>query len=477
MPESIDRIFTPEDSDAHVERQLNENEADYVAPKQESRHTPAENDNIRREAVRHALNPESQSEGIGVTNVLALIESEALKNKSPKEIIRNVAGYANEILTQTLKYEDCETLYKGPASIVPKGEIKTAYELMQNQTGYSRKDIALINDFINKYETDELTKNELESLKNDVINVYANRNQIQDLWRQENRNSKFQAPGGSGLVRWYINHEGRILDSKKTKAQNKIIDSALKYISHPDRDKEPEKYVKSLIEYEGDPPYISTILPDSLIIGSSGKLEGAVEVKAYLPEEVKALVKTLEEVEKLESQRELPGSKEEGVRLSKLSKYNRQGLSVTISSEEFSSMGGMRLGADIDGIRKFITISNSPDTSQSLKYDMVDSVTGEVHQEEFEHPVILRLPRDVADEDIKKLGGLSEKFGYKNVIIQKIPFGSNDINMLAYTYFSKMGLENERKTREESQVAQRLKDRFPGLIETLKDDKLWFKKE
>ena len=117
----------------------------------------------------------------------------------------------------------------------------------------------------------------------------------------------------------------------------------------------------------------------------------------------------------------------------------RKGLQVFVTPKGTGgsdSTLGMRLGTDVDGLRRMVSVINKNPTS----VDVIDSTTAEVSINTNylkEYPVIIRVPSDIHDEDITRFFVICDKLSYKNIFIQKLPFTSEDINTLAGRYIER----------------------------------------
>lgn len=147
--------------------------------------------------------------------------------------------------------------------------------------------------------------------------------------------------------------------------------------------------------------YTESVMPDAFL----SDLRGFVEVKAYMPYELKAWIDHL-------------------IRTGE--------LSFSASDEELKAHGGvfhphasgdLHLGADLLAEIEFI---------DNLRAGHKED--GELGLDSI---VILRFPSDSPDESLKELGlYLHEKAHLQNVIIQKLPFSSEELTTLAIEIFA-----------------------------------------
>lgn len=139
-----------------------------------------------------------------------------------------------------------------------------------------------------------------------------------------------------------------------------------------------------------------TVEPDGVLANTKmNRYTGIVEVKTYTVAEVQALISGLK------------------------ARTNTPETVSTISSTQANvEIAGpiqqMALGADLEGEFQYLA-NNIISNKESSTLDML---------------AVLRFPEDIPDALLVELGGFLEKAHYK-VIIQKIPFTNEEINMLA----------------------------------------------
>jgi hypothetical protein len=351
--------------------------------------------------------------------------------------VNNIRGLCGEILSKGLGLEDCETPYVSPGSELDltNTEVKDVQEFFGSQEG-ARKDILLIKYFFDQKMVGEaggykqLTDEEYSSTGERIVEALSNYHDVRSMWKEYNPKRKGFPPNNE-LVRWYVNAmEHTNPDAKKkSKDKNRLIDDAMQFKGHT-----PKQIVKKHLPDNEEKPsvlYEETTLPDQFIT-KDGNIVGSVEVKAYTPREFKEWIDQLETDLETESGRDsLTDS------ILNIGKLGRNGLQTYITPENgmpetTTTVGGMRLGFNVDAIRKLIRVANKePDM-----IDRVDPKTAEVTQEENnkEYPVILRVPSDIPDEDIHRLGNIIEKLEYRNIVVQKLPFSVTELHQLGHGY-------------------------------------------
>ena len=135
--------------------------------------------------------------------------------------------------------------------------------------------------------------------------------------------------------------------------------------------------------------YEEGVVPDAFAIDLDSNILGLVEVKAYLPREVEIMVTNIRN-----SERRVPRTH--------------------VSTE----IGEMDLGVDLDREVKFVDIIRTNGFSQSVALNE-------------KAVIILRFPKDSSDEYLKEYGKIIVDYGFVNVLIQKLPFSSEEITQLS----------------------------------------------
>jgi hypothetical protein len=138
-----------------------------------------------------------------------------------------------------------------------------------------------------------------------------------------------------------------------------------------------------------------TVIPDAALVSAGGEAAGFVEVKAYFPDELEALVDYLRSRQKagrMVSPKGLIG-------------IRRDGKTRTFS-----------LGVDLDGEILFV------DTFRQAGYGLEPLGAA--------MPAVLRFPKDNSDEQLKRFGEILTTLHYPNVVIQKLPITSGELSRL-----------------------------------------------
>jgi hypothetical protein len=370
------------------------------------------------------------------------------KGAAPKDIsftpqeyarafVNNIRGFSGEILSKSLDLEFCKTSY-----VTPKFEQNLSNAKVMDPQEYfgtdesARKDILLVEYYFKQHMTGEaggypsLSKEEYEKTGLYITEALTHYQDLLTEWKKENKGW----PGSSTLIRWYIDKMEPYDDQgkNKKKERNRLIDDALQFKSHT-----PKQIAKThLPDGEEKTPlmYEETALPDQFIV-KDGKIAGAVEVKAYTPEEFRIWVGQLEA--NLETEQKLDTLTDSIIKTGRLGRNSLQ--TYIYPGEELpkdvTATEGMRLGVNIDGIRKLVQIANN----EPFVIDKVDPETAEVTQEDYnkEYPVVIRVPSDINEADIERMGRVIERLGYANVALQKLPFSVKDLHELGYAYLNR----------------------------------------
>jgi|GEM_PF-6764075 len=461
---SQNRLYSPYDSEVYRAEKAEQNIMP-TSPNEISHpleiQTTEQRNLSRREAVRKVAELPNVSE-----EVYSIVKEAVEKNKSREDIINMLIGYSARILSQGLSVDKCRTIYKSTEiGVLPHTCIPTPEYLDIKYNVPQRKDLVLLAHFFDmeapklnpkKGSPNHLEEEQIQQTKNDVLYVLSNYKQVLSDWVKENR---IQEPKvqREQLIRWYIGHKHHKPEGAASKTQNVMINEAFRYISYNEKEVE-----KSILTNFHDPVYMETSIPPTLLIDKNDTVVGAIEITAYSKNEVKALADVLEKITDLTYKREDPI--EDHDRMMLLDSYDLRGLQVNIPKDyKDKNVAGMRLGLNISGIRNFIQIVNHP-KSDRFRYDLIDPHTGEVKSLR-EAPVFWRLPDDIPDEEIDKLGRLATKLGYSNLIIQKLPFTREDIKILGHALFFKtFKMEKTAKTDALRNKNTQTKDMFSQLI-------------
>ncbi len=460
------RSFGPYDSDIHNAEKAEENivpaSREEISSSVETQ-TPEQRNTTREEAVRKVAEIPNKNEA-----VYSMVKDAAEKNKSVEDVINMLTGYSARILSESLPPEKCRIVYKSAQIGAFPSTDMSATEYFELKYGIpTRKDLALLADFFDMEapklnpETEGrgiLTHEQIQQTKKDVLHVLSNYKQILDEWKNENNATKFGVQREQ-LIRWYIEHEQHKPEGPAGKIQNMVIDEAFRYISYSDKEIE-----KSLLTNFHDPVSLETIIPTSFLLDEKDSVVGAVVMTAYSKYEMKALIDVLERVYNLTGREE--DTLDFHDKVTRLDSYDLRGLQVNIPKDyEDGRVAGMRLGPNITGVRNLIQIVNHPETER-FRYDTINPKTAEVTS--IRDPlVIYRLPDDIPDEDVEKLGSLATKLGYGNLIIQKVPFSRDDVKQLAFALFKNtFPLESTEETCE-------LRKRNGQMFSELGDPATW----
>ncbi len=180
-------------------------------------------------------------------------------------------------------------------------------------------------------------------------------------------------------------------------------------------EKEKSAYVSEVVEgYGGAKPktkseesegaqaglyYKETTMPDAFITHKDGVLAGVVEVKAYSPQEFALYVAKAKENQSLQV-------------FIETEEYNK---ALGVDEEHYG--GGLHLGFDIEGEQRML--------------DILRDATTQAAPLEGSVPVVLRVPSDVANENIKKFRELCLDLGYENVAVQKLPYTFEELQEMS----------------------------------------------
>lgn len=199
--------------------------------------------------------------------------------------------------------------------------------------------------------------------------------------------------------------EGRLKGKKPGILQAAVRDT----IKVPDvvPEKLRDQYISDVIEgYGGSSPspeadagihYEETTIPDAFI-KYHYQIIGAVESKAYSAGEFKLYVDEAKKQRKLH------------VEVS-TERYNE-----FLGAEEEHWGGGINLGFDVEGEQRMVDI-------------LRDSLYGADAMDDYV-PILLRVPADVDNQDIEEYYGLCRELGLENMIVQKLPFSSEELDEL-----------------------------------------------
>lgn len=488
-------VATPEDNSALQEQTASVRYSEPLSSKEVA--------DSKKEAINFIIGANPECQGVNLSNRDTLLElfRDALREykishsghedtpriyetilTKEQAVVARFVGLAGEFLSKPLDTGRCSEIFKTFDSLGTKDlKWQDPHEFLIERTGGSRKDSLLLwyyfetellpnakseNELV---EAGELNKTQLEQVRNAVIHVLNNYQEVLDSWK---KTTKSQRPvGRNELLFWYLEENKMKLPGQKGKKQNSTIINAIDFISHTD---EHEMAVSTL---SGTPSIYNAVkLPDRIGLNSEQKAVSAVEVKAYTPEEFDTWVAVLGRVASLEVTPKNESEEERTERLAELALYDRQGLQVNILD---GSCKGMRLGVDTDGLRLTLNIINGeqPGYVEKKKIDYVDPETAEVTSNVVElYPqIVLRLPSGLSKDSISKLGEAVGNFGIRNLVVEELPFDSKEIRDLAYSMFMYRTLKvNKNNVYDPSKIPAEYKagDAI-NVMNALKDRNYW----
>lgn len=137
--------------------------------------------------------------------------------------------------------------------------------------------------------------------------------------------------------------------------------------------------------------YGDSSMPDSFLVNKDGDIVGFVEVKAYTPFEFETLVNELEELEK---------------------HGGLHGFATEIKNEfgDLLPKVGVSVATEVQFIDHLRTVAFGQ-----------KSLDGDTY-------ILLRFANNISDNLINRYGSLIEKWGYKNLQIQRLPMGTRDLS-------------------------------------------------
>jgi len=145
--------------------------------------------------------------------------------------------------------------------------------------------------------------------------------------------------------------------------------------------------------------YDSTVIPDGIILDKEGVPAGVLEVKAYSPaDELAFLLKKIEE----------------------------GGKSSTYFEGKASDFGKTYPGANIDNYKMGVELDKETEF-----VDIIRGVSGKGADRDASNLVLLRFPSDIPDNLLMQYGEKIVSCGYRNVVIQKLPFSGEELNVIA----------------------------------------------
>jgi len=148
---------------------------------------------------------------------------------------------------------------------------------------------------------------------------------------------------------------------------------------------------------------IDASIPDAALVDDKNHIIGAVEIKSYTSDETHAWVKSL-----------LNDSFD---RVHK--KTGEIFRTPPVSEQNFERLiDRKKLGANFEKLLKF---------SENFRTGFEGRDLGFPEKAIF----VLRFPSDANDKDLKQLGELMNNYGYRNVVIQELPFSCEEINDLS----------------------------------------------
>ncbi len=143
--------------------------------------------------------------------------------------------------------------------------------------------------------------------------------------------------------------------------------------------------------------YVRTVIPDALIL-DQGTPVGLVEVKAYQADELAKLLTLIRTTGK------------EGIRYT----GHAGQFGKTYPGAENDPYS---LGADLDGEVAFV--------------DILRGLAGLGTERDSHNLVVLRFPADIPDNLLIQYGVMIVSYGFRNVIIQKLPFSGEELDVIA----------------------------------------------
>lgn len=362
-------------------------------------------DALRERAVHEAVKPEAKSNGDSPLNVPKWVRdaSNGLRKRSTEahpeisdvadSVLGRVRGISAEILCKysvtesPICFENVEGLDVSEERILDPAEFTGRRKF--------RKDVALVKHYCITNEIPDTLKDILiDSMDNEYSRVGVRKSVFSKLRALQNGDYDLDTKAGRSEI-------------------NRFIDTAFNYAYQKNSPLSLEAE-KSL--------YDSTTIPDQLIVNKDGKTTGAVEVKGYTPEEFGEYVKELENQFK---------DWKNASPLLRPSRFNLQIEMPYINGPNWEKniTEGMKMGVNIDGIRKLTQIING----DPMEIDLVNAETAQIEKSSpayiVDYPVIIALPSDIPQEYIDRLGNIINEAGIKNIQIREIPFSSTDIDM------------------------------------------------